>query len=70
MHPVNVSEKDDQSQHGAHQVCINRVSMEPTGYASTDLRSVNVSEKDDHSQHGAHQAYINKLTICQRVQER
>jgi len=45
-------EKDDQSQHGAHQACINR------------LTPCHMSEKDDQSQHGAHQTCINRLTDC------
>jgi len=56
--PVNVSKKDDESQHGAHQAMhqqtyrlstcqrkMTRVSMEPTRHASTDSPTVNVSRE-------------------------
>jgi len=74
---VNVSEKDDQSQHGAHQGMHQQTYNCPMWSEKddqsqhgahqaciTDLPPVNMSEKDDQSQHGAHQTCINRLTDC------
>src|SRR6266404_29440 len=60
LHPVNVSEKDDQSQHGAHQACINRL---------TPCQCVRDRPEAAWSPPGMHQqTYV--LSMCQRKMTR